>query len=218
MNRFLDVFLEQKVIILIDGQVQEVDRAALGLHLHLSRLTEMFLKVRDQGDVQEMHQIIVEYLSQCKVKEGSGLEMLNAFYQIQMLNQWQWELPFMSGTDKPKVDIPYDYNDRNWALWIHKLATRYGWTREQIFNLWPEEAACYMQEILVSEFQEYEEVRVLSEVSYKYDRFTKTSKYIDLPKPDWMQSKAEDLPIYRVRRSILPVGDIYRGEEKVTYH
>lgn len=125
----------------------------------------------------------------------------------------------MSGNGKLKIDpVPYDYKDRSWALWVHKLASRYGWTREQVFDLWPEEAACYMQEIMVSEFQEYEEIRVLSEVSYKYDKLTKTSKYIDLPKPSWMLSKSDNLPIYRIRKTILPVGDIYRGEEKITYH
>lgn len=219
MKRFLDVFFAQKIIVFISGQAQEINRAKFGLHLHLSRLAEIFLGARDKGNIQEMTSIIEEYLFQCEIRNGTGLDQLNAFYQIQVLNRWQWELPFMAGDNKPKIDtIPYDYNDRNWALWIHKLASRYSWTREQIFNLWPEEAACYIQEILVSEFQEYEEVRVLSEVSYKYDKSTKTNKYIDLPKPNWMLSKADDLPVYRIRRTILPVGDIYRGEEKITYH
>jgi hypothetical protein len=92
------------------------------------------------------------------------------------------------------------------------LASRYGWSRDEIFNLWPEEAAAYIQEIMVSEYYEREDQRALSEISYKYDKATKTSQFISTPVYGWMIDDSPPAPV-RISVRMLPVGNIIKMED-----
>jgi len=94
----------------------------------------------------------------------------------------------------------------------HKLASRYGWSRGEIFKLWPEEAAAYIQEIMVSEYHEREDRRALSEISYQYDKATKTSRFIPAPFYNWMVDPAPPAPV-RILAKMLPVGKIIKMED-----
>ena len=75
-------------------------------------------------------------------------------------------------------------------------------------ELWPEEAACYLQEILVSEANEAEERHSLSELAYHYDKASQTSRYVPLPRPAWMQSEPTKPRPVRMLRSMLPYGEV----------
>ncbi len=204
MVGFLDaVDPGQHVDVILAGVSHRVGRARFGLHLRLSRLIEAFDASDDAGHLAGL---IREYLTLCGLEpEGSGVELLTAYAVLRSLNAWQWELPFMRDRVEATKAIPYDYPDRTWAWWIHRLASRYGWTRDLIFDLWPEEAACYLQEIFVSEFDEAEERRSLSELAYKYDKGSKTSRYMPLPRPNWMAGR-EPPTRRRVRRDMVPMG------------
>jgi len=188
-----------------------VDRARFGLHLRLSELDQKF---ESSTAADEMAAIIRAYLAMCGIEdtEASNIELLLAFSHLRQLNNWQWILPFMSGSagagqDKP----PYDYEGRYWAWWVHELASRYGWSRDEIFNLWPEEAAVYLQEILISKIEEAEQARSLSEVSYRYDKQTKKSKFIPMPKPGWMVgdvANGNEPKKVKILKGFLPVGNV----------
>jgi hypothetical protein len=163
--------------------------------------------------------LIIEYLSGAgltdeQIRKASTYELLEAFFELRKLNTWQWVLPWLAntetGTTKPNF---YDYSGRRWAVWVHRLATRYGWSRDEIFNLWPEEAAAYIQEIMVSEYNEREDRRALSELSYRYDKTTKTSRFITTPPYSWMVD--ESLPdSVRVPTKMLPVGNVIKMEDQ----
>jgi len=207
MERYLDaVDPAQAIPLALGGVGYTVPRARLGLHLRLSRIAERFDGSNDAG---EMAGALREYLAACGLPDdGTGAERLTAFVELRLLNTWAWELPFMTGqTDPERKPPPYEYRDRTWAWWVHKLATRYGWSRDQVFDLWPEEAACYLQEIFISEFDEADERRSLSELAYKYDKASKKSKYVPLSRPGWMIGEKERKE-RRIRRDRLPVGNV----------
>lgn len=185
-----------------------INRARLGLHLRLSRLLEEFEATTDAPDLARL---VRAYLAACGIDDdGPGLPLLAAFCQLVELNNWQWQLAFMARREAADATKPvYDYPHRVWAWWVHKIATRYGWSRVQIFELWPEEAAAYLQEIFVAEFEEEEARRALSETSYSYNKATQKSHFVPLPRPAWMvNQEKEEVKTRKILKSMLPQGNV----------
>lgn len=211
MDRYLDAVKEQGVSLF----GQWIPRARFGLHLQLARLHQEF---EQAGGASETAYIIREYLTLCNLSL-TGTRALYAFTCLLSLNSWQWELPFMTGPKEEHKPVAYEYKDRTWAYYVHRLASRYGWTRHYIYDeLYPEEVSCYLQEIFVSEFLEYEDIYRLSELAYSWDKNSKTSRYIPIPKPAWMDPPIEP-PVIRIHKSFLPAGVVIRGDgSETTYH
>lgn len=205
----------QGVKIIIDNETVLADRCRLLAHLQLS---EIEIKIKAASQPVLISALIIEYLNAAgltdeQIKKASTYELLDAFFLLRQLNAWQWLLPWLtnSGTDSAKPEF-YDYSGRRWAVWVHKLASRYGWSRDEIFNLWPEEAAAYIQEIMLSEYHEREDRRALSQVSYRYDKATKTSSFVPTPVYSWMID--ESLPAsMKVPVRLLPVGNVIKMED-----
>jgi hypothetical protein len=216
MNGFFEALEAQSVTITLAGQEVTVSRARLGLHLRLGRLSDAFEAAPGSP---EMTQAIQGYFeaSGLDISQARPVEILRAFIALRALNRWQWLLAFMKDAGPKGEPEPYDYEGRNWAWIVHKLASRYGWTREETFNLWPEEAAAYLQEILISEHAESEERYRLSELAYQYDKVTKTSRYVPYQKPGWMVSTELPKPV-RILRAMLPFGVKNLDGQEVTYH
>lgn len=149
-----------------------------------------------------------------------GLEqesLLIAYGQLVALNQLKCLLPFQAWQGPPPGEPkPYDYEARYIAWLVHKLASRYGWTRDYIFSLWPEEVFAYVQEILIDEYEELDRQRSLSELGYHYDKTTGKATFRPMPRPGWMVGEQKP-KIYRVRRDMLPVGVVVKlgGDEVV---
>jgi hypothetical protein len=216
MNGFFEALESQSVVVVLAGCAVKIERARLGLHLLSGRLADRFDNA--PGSV-EMAQAIQGYFEALglDVSRASPVEILRAFTLLRELNRWQWALAFMKGQPAKGETEPYDYEGRNWAWVIHKLASRYGWTRDHIFNLYPEEAAAYLQEILVSEHQESEERYRLSELAYQYDSNSKTSRYVPYQKPSWMVNNELPKPV-KMLRSMLPYGVQNLAGEEIIYH
>jgi hypothetical protein len=216
MDDFLAaVDTRQGAKIIIDGEAVFAPRCRLLAHLQLS---EIEIKIKDTSQPVLISALIIEYLAVAgmtdeQIKNASTYELLEAFFALRQLNAWQWLLPWLANSETPPSEPEfYDYNGRRWAVWVHRLASRYGWSRDEIFNLWPEEAAAYIQEIMISEYHEREDRRALSEVSYRYDKTTKTSRFIPTPIYSWMIDEKPPTPV-RVLASVLPVGNIIRMED-----
>lgn len=217
MNGFFEALEEQTVTITLAGQEVTIPRARLGLHLRLGRLSDAF---EDAPGPAEMAEAIQGYFEALGLDIGKvrPVEILRAFIELRALNGWQMSLAFMKDMGAPaQTPEPYDYPDRNWAWIIHKLASRYGWTREEIFNLYPEEAAVYLQEILISEHFEEEARYRLSELAYSYDTSTGRSHYRPMDKPPWMYSQELPKPV-KILKSMLPFGVVDLEGKEVAYH
>lgn len=186
---------------------QWIPRARLGLHLRLSKI---YARVTFD-DAPETATAIKEYLDLCGLDDTdlTGLEQLQAVLILVEINRLQTVFAYQKWKGPDQKEPPYTYSGRIWALYIHKIASRYGWTRDEIFNLWPEEAAAYIQEIILAEYDEADERRALTEIGYKYDQATKKSRFIPVPRPGWMVDEApEKSRRLRVRRDMLPMGNI----------
>ncbi len=216
MDNFLAaVDNRQGVNVIINNQSVFVGRCRLLAHLQLSRLD---MEMLDENHPVKLPALVIEYLSIAglldnQIKEASTYELLEAFFALRRLNNWQWLLPWLSkpNTDKSLPEI-YDYEGRRWAVWVHRLSSRYGWAPNTIWNLWPEEAAAYLQEIMLSEYYEREDKRALSKLSYAYNKITQTYSYTPAPKYSWMVDDRPPKPI-RIPVKALPVGNVIKLDD-----
>jgi len=211
MDGYLDAISpEQGIHVTLGGREQWVARARFGVHMHLGQLDERIDKALSDSDFVLATAQIRQYLDEVGVVTGNatGVELLSAFLALRQVNLFQWLVPMLasSGGDEEKP-APYDYGGRTSAWWVHRLASRYGWSRSEIFDLWPEEAACYLQEITVSEYDEADARRALSQMTYNYNKATGKVTWHPLPRPAWMTGKGERKK-RRVRRDVLPMGDV----------
>ena len=203
----IDVRQGQKIS--LGGLEIFVSRATLGLHLQLAKVADAF---DNASGAKARAGHLTEYFDRydLSIKDASAIELVEAFIVLRNLNAWQMAVPWLAPQpDRLHADPlpPYHYDSRWWATWIHEIASRYGWARDEILNLWPEEAALYLQEIQVSRYFETEDRRALSEVSYEYNKSSKKSRFREAPKPPWMVD--ESLPdTIRVNVKLLPVGAI----------
>lgn len=214
MSGYLTAISPQTATIILEGEPFTVERASLGLYLLLAREADAADDALRRGDAVEAARRVCAYLSRAgfgrHLGTATGVELFHAYLTLTSLNATLFLLPFMQDF-KPGRPLPgtsYDYPERGFALWVHKLATRYGWSRHYIMDqLSPEETMCYLQEIMVSEYHEREEARVLSEMAYKYDKASKTLRYRPLPMPAWMSGKRER-KTFRIHKDYLPMGEV----------
>lgn len=214
MRSYLDAISPDQKTTVFLPEAQIIDRARFGLHLQLGEIAQDYLSILSQNSAKLTAMTVQRYLLVAGVeydpKRITGKMLLDAFITLRELNTFQIDLAFMKpgGNEETNEEkLQFEYSGRMWALWIHKLASRYGWSRDHIFSLWPEEAACYLQEILLSEYEELELKRLLSELSWKYDKQSKKSKFVPTPKPGWMIPEYEkEKTIHRVPRVAIPAG------------
>ncbi len=96
-----------------------------------------------------------------------GLALL--WVESQKSLTYLFTLPFMqspSGSTpggKPLAD-PWDYDGRWVVRLIHELAKSYHWSKKDIESLYPEEAFCFMQEIIIDQHRDREWEYTLSDV------------------------------------------------------
>lgn len=216
MKGYLDTLSSQAVTITLAGQEVTVPRARLGLHLQLGRLLDAFEEAPGSPEMAEAIKGYFEALG-LEADQAHPVEVLRAFALLRGANSWQISLAFMKEQGPKKEPEPYDFEGRNWAWIVHKIASRYGWTRDYIFSLYPEEAAVYLQEILISEHFEAEERYRLSELAYAYDSTTKRSNYVPYQKPPWMYSTELPKPV-RILKTMLPFGVKDLSGQEVVYH
>jgi len=195
---------------------QWIERPRYGLHLRLGKLAAEITEEIEGGNGQRAAALITRYfeLSGLDSTGLSGVEQLACLTPLLELNRVKMLFAFQTYVSGKLDNPPYDYEGRNWAWWVHKLATRYGWTSEYIFNLWPEEAAAYLQEIIISEYDELDEKRRLSEVGWTYNKATKEYNFHPTPRPSWIVEDKRKLQPRRIRRDMLPVGNVISLNDK----
>jgi hypothetical protein len=107
---------------------------------------------------------------------------------------------------KGESSVPWDYPERGRILWIHQLASAYGWTADEIFNLWPEDALGLLQEVLADRQLDREFQHNLSDLSYDWDTHGH-GKLRPLERPAWMQLPLHGKEIKtRMLKRLLPIG------------
>ena len=122
------------------------------------------------------------------------------------------KIPLMlskKGDKKVKEEkLGWDYDNRNWHYMSHLLAKEYGWGLEYIWGLDIDVALAHIQEIYTDQQLEHEFLWSMSEIAYPYNSSTKQSKFSPLQRPYFMQSEAPELKTIKIRKDMMPVGNI----------
>lgn len=228
MNNFIEFIGESpSAAITINGHAVTVSRVRFGLHLRLSLVEEDIRQHAVQHNILGVVEGVRRYLVMSGLPpaemDAPGEELLFAYYQIRTMNELKARPAVLAyaqhvshgegGTLSAADPPPYEYDGRYWAWMIATIADRYGWSEEQILDLYPESAFYYLQEALIMNYNDVEFAHQLSEVSYGYDKNTQKSTYHPIPKPAWMQVDGDKPPEekkVRVRSSFLPMGTITR--------
>jgi len=197
----------------LGGLEVEVPRARLGLYLRLAQAHTTIseaVKAKDIGacavSIREYMGLVIP-LSTVDLTHLSGVELLSAYVELSELNSYAIDIPMTKAriVEKQK-DSSWDYAGRVLVLWVHIIASAYGWALTEIHSLWPEDAAAYIEEILVDDQLKREWEYSLSTLAYKYDKKGKGT-LIPLSRPGWMRRSGEPRTT-RIPRRLIPMGTI----------
>lgn len=151
---------------------------------------------------------------------ASWSDVMAAFYAMDELNDIPDSDRFSMLSIPSQGKTPaWSYIGRVRYLWLHMLASAYGWTKASIEALWPEDAVALIQEIIAEEQIDREFLHSLSEIAYPYDQATKKSRYEPLKRPAWMvmggQMEKARTRATRIHKVMLPKGKVVypKGQE-----
>jgi len=140
-------------------------------------------------------------------EKADWIRVITLFY-VCLSKSPRVELPFLLPSGEKAEPEPWHYEGRTWHAYSHTIAKTYGWTLKEISQLKVEEALAKIQEILTDEQLEREFVYGLSEIAYPYNKNTKKSEFVPLPRPHWMRPKARPIPRFKIPVSMMPVGNV----------
>lgn len=208
----------QSVSITLGGRAYSVERARLGGFLRLQQARDLLNKGIETGGNGEIVGGIFDFLRVCipelspkDFHSAPWYEAFNAYLKLEALNRLPHGtdfaiIQFQSASNRK---VPWDNPLRAIIIWIHLIAKSYGWSKEEIEYLWPEEAVAYVQEIMADEQTQREFMHSLSEIAYPYDKATKKARYKPLQRPAWMvlQTDAKGI-VTKLRKDMMPVGKV----------
>jgi len=216
---FYEAIKPRSTEITLAGELHTIERARLGRFFRLGELYRKYQKALSKQSARSI-EYLLDYLalssdiSREEWEDCSPLEFADGFLRLVELNNVRMDLPIFSESQERKEKI-YDYSGRFISTWITRLARMYGWSSEHILNLFPEEAACYIQEAEIQEFNEKEFIYRLSDMAYTYDKGTKRSRYIPLKKPGWMLvEKEKEIETIKIPAKFIPQGVVIDLEER----
>lgn len=125
------------------------------------------------------------------------------------LNKPRQRLPMY--TDKrlqSGSQVPWEYQGREWYVWVNTFASAYHWTIEYIAELDIDDAAALFQELIIEDQLKKEWDWGLSERAYVYNQYTKRSDFKPLDRPLWMREQIPQPKKIKIRRDMMPVGNV----------
>jgi hypothetical protein len=166
------------------------------------------VKERRSGDiVVAIHSYLNLALDeQIKLNDLPWYEIVAAFMTIRTMNTLPVDLPMLKFPFRgpENVTAPWNHPQRPFIMWIHVLAANYGWTLTEIRNLWPEDAAMYVQEITTDEQLQKEWEYMLSTVAHPRDEKGR-DLFKPLRRPAWMSPRPRKT---KLAKKSLPMGNI----------
>ena len=211
--------MDRSVIVSLGGQEYEISRARLGKYLLLQEaagnLTKAGEAAAQGGGGKAVIKGFLAYfnvnipeLTEQQITTSSWMEIFTAMGEIAILNNFEIDFAIIKFQSRGGLPAPWEYPERMRHFWIHFLAYAYKWSKEEIENIWPEEAFAYLQEIMAHEQSEREFAHSLSEIAYQYDSGSKKSRYKPLQRPAWMIARDPKTLIVKLPKELVPVGHI----------
>jgi hypothetical protein len=157
---YIETILTDETTTVELNQTVVVSRARVGLHLILSSLVERLLQALIDRNPYDAADSINEYVARAvdmplpELLKVDPKRTIRAFLHLERFNRLRVDHIIslkQPVSTKANAPIPYSFPGRQYAMWVHKLASTYHWTRHYIMdNLLPEEVLIYLQEIAVS--------------------------------------------------------------------
>ena len=139
-------------------------------------------------------------------------DTVKAFYEIHSVTSSVRKIPLTSRkSDKKNKKDTWDYSGRLWYVYCDAIASAYGWNEKVVAKLDVNDALAYIQEIFTNQYLDKEFLWSTTEIAYEYNKTTKKSKYVPLPKPYWMLPEIKDdkkRKSIAIPKSLLPVGNV----------
>lgn len=208
----------------LDGRVYSATRVRLGQFLLLQEARERLFDAAVRWDTGGIADGIFAFIGiACPDAERSVLEaapwaeVITAYHALDGLNGIPGSNRFSMLTVPMSGKSPaWGYVGRARYMWIHIIASAYGWAKEEIESLWPEDAVALIQEIIADEQIRREFLHSLSEIAYPFDPTTKKNHYEPLPRPAWMvmsgQADKAKTKATRIHKVMLPSGNVVYPE------
>lgn len=215
----------ESITLTLGGSDYQVSRFRLGGFLDLQIARRFLQEAVESGDNGSIANCIFNILVLAMpdfprelFDTLSWIEILEAYKEIVNINIIPGFQDFAILLWKERGDdLPWAYPSREKIIWIHLIASAYGWEKDSILDLYPEEAVPLLMEILADRHADREFSYRLSTIAYTYDKGTKKSRYVELPKPIWMlggvKVKREDKIIQALPKGMLPVGEVHYPED-----
>ena len=206
---------EGTIPVRLSGRTLDVKRGRLGTFLMLSTDEKDYdaaLKAKDTSGMWEAMRRFLEDACGESILEPTLIEAAEAFELLRAVNAFRIDLAYLRPAGAAAKDgkrPPYDYPDRSAAVWIDQIAGAYHWSREEILHLWPEEAACYVQEIQIRFYERLEWEYNVHGVGQRTDQ-SGHSHWVPFQYPAWMRFDLTGRPTatVRMRRDMMPVGNV----------
>ena len=195
----------------LNGSSVDIQRAKFRRWSELEDLRDQVSKAvggKERGDKLASYLSTALDFSAPDVDNLPWLDAAQALNEILLDNAQLRTLPFMRYPSKNSSPPPYDYPGRLFYQYANLLAKTYGWTIDYIANLDVDDAMALMQEILIDQAHRHEWEWDLSERSSGYDSQTKAYKHIPFPLPDWMIPMPPPPKVYRIPKTLIPVGNV----------
>jgi hypothetical protein len=193
-------------------------RAKLRAWLVLEDFYNKILEAAGKGNREEFVSSIYSYVSAAFIIPKEDIyscpwyEVTRAFRQIYETNRPSFDFPILQGVEDKENDIDWDYIGRDWFVWLHLLAGKYGWNVEYIENLDVDDGLALIEEIMVDKQMEKEWQWSMSEIAYPYNEQTKKSIFHPLERPAWMRGKPKPAKKVKIKASMLPVGTVLKWD------
>jgi hypothetical protein len=191
----------------IDEREVEILRARLGRFLILERYSSDFYEAIKERNSGTAILALLAYLKEALPEDVDleplmWLDITTLFITTRALNALPRDVPLLKVHLAEPNSPPWDHKGRPFIMWIHIIASEYGWPLAEIRNLWPEEAVMHVQEILLDEQLEREWEHTLSPVAHSADKQGKDT-YKKLRRPAWMSPRPQK---QKLLRKTLPQG------------
>ena len=141
-------------------------------------------------------------------------ELIEIYSYIIKVNSPHINFPILNESKKKNEKLPWEYRGRNWYFWLNLFAKTYGWDADTVSRLDIDTAIGLFQESQIDEQLGREFQWGLSEISYVYNHSTKKSEFKALERPDWMKPIAQAPKKIKIRKDMMPVGNVINLDEE----
>lgn len=205
--------IEPQSVVQIGGREFRLARARLGPFVRMGAAERARRAAATAQDTGAMADAIFAYLAAAvgldrgTFESATWLDIMTAFTAALRLNRIpDAERLAVLNTPESGKRPRWDYEGRDIIEWVDLFARAYGWTKEYVCDLYPEEAVALSQEIMASEYRERRFFHSLSEVNYTVERSGRR-RYLELDPPYWMLAHVGPKKT-RMRKDMLPIGNV----------